>query len=131
LKKIMGTCSWGEKHHPCGTLGAADTGVNGLFSGFTARLEDHHPCYAMAKISSSGARSDLRDLPEAIDQLSQEERPDGSLSDQPAHAGAALMESPTLVQALAKAFESVWGKRPYSSARAPDRLGDPEEIHRR
>lgn len=121
LKKIMGVPAlWGEKQFiPAERLGARPTlEVNGLLSGFTGQgSKTIIPAYAMAKIS-------CRLVPDQTPEETRKQLTNYLKKNAPRdirwelinlhNAGAALMEINNAgVQALAKAFEAVWGKRPY------------------
>ena len=121
LKRIMGVPAlWGEKQFiPAERLGARPTlEVNGLLSGFTGQgSKTVIPAWAMAKIS-------CRLVPDQTPRETHKQLIAYLKKNAPKtirweltnlhNAGAALMEIDNAgVQALAKALETVWGKRPY------------------
>jgi len=121
LKKIMGvTALWGEKQFiPAERLGARPTlEVNGLLSGFTGQgSKTVIPAWAMAKIS-------CRLVPDQTPEETHRQMLKYLKANAPKdirwelvnlhNAGAALVDSNSEgVRALARALESVWGRRPY------------------
>jgi acetylornithine deacetylase/succinyl-diaminopimelate desuccinylase-like protein len=121
LKRIMGVPAlWGEPQFiPAERVGARPTlEVNGLLSGFTGQgSKTVIPAWAMAKIS-------CRLVPDQTPEQTQKQLLAYLKKNAPKTirwelknlhtAGAALVESDNAgVQALAKALETVWGKRPY------------------
>ena len=121
LKKIMGVPAlWGEKQFiPAERVGARPTlEINGLFSGFTGQgSKTVIPAWAMAKIS-------CRIVPDQTPEETHKQLTKYLKKNAPKdirwelinvhNAGAALVENDNAgMQALAKALETVWGKRPF------------------
>ncbi len=121
LKEITGAPAlWGEPQFiPAERVGARPTlEVNGLLSGFTGQgAKTVLPAYAMAKIS-------CRLVPDQTPEQTEKQLRAYLKKNAPKTikweltllnaSGAALVDSDSAgVQALAKAFETVWGKKPY------------------
>ncbi|KXK14612.1 MAG: putative M20 family peptidase [Chloroflexi bacterium OLB14] len=121
LKEITGVPAlWGEPQFiPAERVGARPTlEVNGLLSGFTGQgAKTVLPAYAMAKIS-------CRLVPDQTPEQTEKQLRAYLKKNAPKtikweltllnSSGAALVDSDSAgVQALAKAFETVWGKKPY------------------
>ncbi len=121
LKEITGVPAlWGEPQFiPVERIGARPTlEVNGLLSGFTGQgAKTVLPAYAMAKIS-------CRLVPDQTPEQTEKQLRAYLKKNAPKtikweltllnSSGAALVDSDSAgVQALAKAFETVWGKKPY------------------
>lgn len=121
LKRLTGVPAlWGEKQFiPAERIGARPTlEVNGLLSGFTGQgSKTVIPAWAMAKIS-------CRLVPDQTPEATEKQLLKYLKANAPRDvrwelihlhsAGAALVGSSSKgVKALAKALESVWGRRPY------------------